>query len=275
MKTKEILKQSLDYTKPVTLNVIIFNILQWIVASSTIAITGALSMASFAGSANNKVWLITAIPLLIIAVLALTFYFFWVTNSKYAILELIVAQQKNHTNNFKQLWRNSFKINFNFVKSYFWISTIAIISCIACAIFLLLGSILFTQVIGEKSNDTLIPYYFGTAGIAFLILNFVILMPISYVSLVKIFFSNDKPMSAIKYGFKIVKTKFYINSIIPTLVILITASIATLLEFTPIIGAIAGGALMMLINPFLTSYYLINFYNDQTKIEENTIISAN
>lgn len=286
MKTKEILKQALDYTKPVMWRIIGFDILQYLSIMILFAIMGLIF--TFLMHTDKTVPMV--IGLITYFILFITFIisiFVWPLNAYAAKIKFITNQQNNKNPKFKELWKDSFKLNFKIIKVYFLLLSITIVTIAVVGY----GSYtVAAHLLHSDDTNFILQAILPIIGIAF-----IELCPVAIFSIITATVMDHGSIHSVWYSVKYIFCKHFLRLIIiPTLLIGIPcwlmSSITDLLNNSLVnatatwqitgsviffISVIFYILLSLVLSVYIVSYYLINLYDGQTKIEENTTISAN
>lgn len=270
MTTKELLKQTLDYVNPVIWKLIGFDILQWLLVLTIFGIEGLIMAIAF----KLHLTIVSIIIILLLIASGLFTFFGWIPNALTAKARYIIAKRNNLNPSFSSLWKNSFKIKSKLLKVYLLLFIAEIPLFLIAAIVVVL----------QPKNPLQIYIPCTLATIASNIIYAITMVAYSTAIIHAIFKSSSSASSSVWYGVKMVlKTRFKQSALLP---ITVTTIASLLLIIAIIIAAYSGSQLLLtlasvvhisvtaiLVN-YILGYCLINFYDDQTNIESQSITTT-
>lgn len=259
MTLKEIFKQTHNYAKPILWRVFGFNLLFYVSVMFLLSLGAiVIPMAHNAGSA-------LAIILLIITTLAIFSGLIFIGNAVLAKLDYIIKNSSETKPTWGILWKNTY---------CFRIKNINLFAIYGVALIIFIVGIFFTNSLfhtspannGEPSIQMELVLWAGT-----LLFNLLVI-PVFFISAIVTVVNNLTALHATKKATQIVFKNFAQLSLlplgfifIPTILLSIIFSLVGIPDAT---GEFIIYLLVLIIEPYMLSYYIINYQANTAKTNE-------
>lgn len=258
------LKEAYSYAKPTIWKIVWFHTLALMVFGSIAAIGGlGLIMAKSIDSS-----ILFAISILILIAIAIYTYLFLLSSPIYT-LQFIIETRNNLKPKVSNLLKSSFKLNWVVIRTNI---ILGLITLITTFLFNKNDAIHISEAYKHMTTFDLFSQEASS------LINYLI-CPLMSISVIKIYLTKSKAIKSIKYCFSLAMRKHPQILLMPILLYVITSLMPALMIFSGIeilgfIGSLISFisiVMILILDPLINSYFLIQVYNDVIENPEEVV----